>query len=54
MFMLFESLVEIKIEIESRLYCIDIYGDDCMWIWIMTRVLEDSVCTLFTWTSADP
>ena len=27
--MLFESLVEIKIEIESRLHCIDIYDDDC-------------------------
>ena len=28
--MLFESLVKIKIEIESRLHCIDIYPDDCI------------------------
>jgi len=27
--MLFESLVEIKIESGSRLHCIDIYDDDC-------------------------
>jgi len=26
--LLFKRLVEIKIEIESRLYCIDIYKDD--------------------------
>ena len=30
MSLLFESLVEIKIEIESRLDYIDIYDDDCM------------------------
>ena len=29
-FNLFESLVQIKIEIESRLHCIDLYEDDCM------------------------
>ena len=29
MFLLFEYLVEIKIEILSRLQCIDIYEDDC-------------------------
>ena len=28
--MLFESVVEIKIKIKSRLHCIDIYDDDCM------------------------
>ena len=28
--MLFESLVKIKIEIESRLHCIDIYHEDCI------------------------
>ena len=28
--MLFESLVKIKIEIESRLHCIDICPDDCI------------------------
>ena len=28
-FMLYESLVEIKIKIESRLHCIDIYDTDC-------------------------
>ena len=29
MFFLFNRLVEVKIEIESRLHCIDIYDDDC-------------------------
>ena len=29
-FLLSESLVEFKIEIESRLYCIDKYDDDCI------------------------
>jgi len=27
--MLFKNLEKIKIEIEGRLYCIDIYDDDC-------------------------
>jgi len=26
---LFESLIEIKNEIKSRLHCIDVYDDDC-------------------------
>ena len=28
--MLFESLIEIKIELEGCLHCIDIYDDECI------------------------
>ena len=46
--MLFKSLIEFQIEIESRLHCIDIFDDDCMLKYIKVTAVRSRKMARFS------